>query len=126
MENKLDIKKVIERIKKNMDESLMMIREKVLEEHERGSGRTTDQMKNAPKGSIFIWCNCHIDYPKKLAKELGRDDLVIIGLDSLNDNGYFAGRYFTHVAIDHAAALTPEQIETFKVWVLPHIEKSEL
>lgn len=33
--------------------------------NERGTGRTTAQMKSAPRNSVFIWCNQHIDYPKK-------------------------------------------------------------
>lgn len=44
----------------------------------RGSGRTTRQMRDAPTGAIYIWCNQHFIYPKNLAREIGRSDLKII------------------------------------------------
>lgn len=43
----------------------------------RGAGHTSHQMLSAPKGAVFIWCLGDITYPKKLARELGREDLEI-------------------------------------------------
>jgi len=45
----------------------------------RGTGRTSAQMREAPADATFVWCNGHLDYPRILAKRLGRDDLVIVG-----------------------------------------------
>ena len=44
---------------------------------DRGSGRTTEQMKDAPVGATFIWCNDRTSYAERLAKHLGRPDLRI-------------------------------------------------
>lgn len=45
---------------------------------QRGSGRTTQQMRDAPRGACFVWCNERLDYPTRLAKALLRSDLTII------------------------------------------------
>ena len=45
---------------------------------ERGTGKTTEQIKNAPKNAVFVWCNSHLDYPKDLAIFLERPDLKIV------------------------------------------------
>lgn len=47
------------------------------DDEQRGTGRTKAQMMEAPEGAIFIWCNGHTDYPKRLAKMAGREDLRI-------------------------------------------------
>ena len=44
----------------------------------RQTGRTTEQMKTAPKGAIYVWCNNRLHYPHALAHHLGRSDLIII------------------------------------------------
>lgn len=41
------------------------------------SGKTTDQMRAAPIGSVYIWEDYSITYPVLLAKHLGRTDLRI-------------------------------------------------
>ena len=43
----------------------------------RGTGRTTQQMIAAPHGAVFVWCNSNITYPKMLAQDLRRDDIVV-------------------------------------------------
>jgi hypothetical protein len=50
---------------------------------QRGTGRTTKQMQDAPQGAIFVWCNEHTDYPRRLAKHLGRADLRIAPKSSM-------------------------------------------
>ena len=72
------------------------------EETGRGTGRTTRQMENAPNEAIFIWCNQHLDYPKRLARELGREDLQIYSPGVLSDAHRFAGMEISGVVIDHA------------------------
>lgn len=46
-------------------------------DNKRGSGRTKTAMMNAPKGAIYLWCNEILDYPIRLAKSIGREDLII-------------------------------------------------
>ena len=43
---------------------------------DRQTGRTTQQMLDAPVGAVFVWCNSALTYPKILAHGLQRDDLV--------------------------------------------------
>lgn len=66
---------------------------------ERGTGRTTRQMLDAPKDAIFVWCNGHLGYPLSLARHLGRSDLRIA-----SPQAYEAGRMAglrNCVVIDH-------------------------
>lgn len=67
----------------------------------REDGTTTKQMREAPEGSLYIWCSNTLDYPKTLAKNLGRSDLRIVGLGFLDDTRW-AGREFAGVVLDHA------------------------
>ena len=50
---------------------------RVPEDARRQTGRTTQQMVDAPVGAVFVWCDGHLGYPSVLAKTLGRDDLVL-------------------------------------------------
>ena len=43
----------------------------------RGTSITTDQIRGAPLGAVFVWCNNRLWYAKDLAGHLGRRDLVI-------------------------------------------------
>lgn len=70
----------------------------------RGSGRTTRQMQDAPIGGIFVWVNSMVSYPKSLARHLGRDDLVIQPLHWLRIEN-IAGRDGLKIVVDHAARL---------------------
>lgn len=76
----------------------------------RGDGSTTRQMKDAPKGAHFVWVNSLIDYPKALAKKIGREDLVIVSPSFLSDNRW-RGLRFSGLVIDHAAPLDHRQNE---------------
>jgi len=75
---------------------------------DRGSGRTTQQMLNAPLNSVFIWCNHRIDYPKRLACDLNRNDLVVVPPSWLSSCDW-VGQTLTGIVIDHAAKLTGSQ-----------------
>ena len=44
----------------------------------RGTGRTTEQMRAAPEGAIYVWVNSVLAYPKGLAHHLGRSDLEVV------------------------------------------------
>jgi hypothetical protein len=78
----------------------------------RGDGATTRQMESAPKGSIFVWCNGHTDYPRKLAKKINRDDLVVESPTWLEER--WRGLELTGVVVDHSARLTDRQWDGYK------------
>jgi hypothetical protein len=75
----------------------------------RGTGRTTEQMKSAPVGAVFIWCNSNLAYPKGLAEKLGRQDLQIESPSWLSFRN-IAGREFVGVVVDHASHLDAEAL----------------
>lgn len=74
---------------------------------ERGSGTTTAQMLNAPRGAIYVWVNAAMRYPRDLAAKLGRQDLRIIPVDDLRWER-LAGLNLPLV-LDHAADPNSEQ-----------------
>jgi hypothetical protein len=86
----------------------------------RGSGRTTRAMLDAPKGSVYVWVNHHLDYPRELARRLGRDDLNIVSPRQVEDQGRWAGMRLTDVRLDHALLFTDAQREAYQ-WLLTRI-----
>ena len=74
----------------------------------RQSGRTSEQMKAAPKGAVYVWVNSILGYPKALARSLGREDLRIVGPHMVET---LRGRVFV---VDHAAVLTNRQLECIR------------
>lgn len=74
----------------------------------RGEGTTTTQMRNSPKRAVFVWVNSHLDYPKRLAAKLGREDLEIVSPNWLS-TAQWIGRTFPALVLDHACDLTAEQ-----------------
>lgn len=68
----------------------------------RQSGRTTQAMQAAPRDAVFVWCNHHLDYPKDLARKLGRDDLKIVSPSWLTDRRW-VGLELSALQLDHAA-----------------------
>ena len=74
----------------------------------RGSGRTTRAMLAAPKGAYYIWCGGSLDYPRELARKLGREDLKIVGPDWLTARRY-QGLTGLQLRVDHYAPLTDAQ-----------------
>lgn len=73
--------------------------------NDRQSGQTTQQMKNAPPGAIYVWVNSHIYYPVQLARSLGRADLKIVSSSWLEDKSKIVGSK-DPVIIDHACDIT--------------------
>jgi len=71
----------------------------------RNTGRTSAQMKAAPEGSVFVWCNHDLHYPRELAMFVGRTDLKVVPLGWL-ENGAGRGRNFTGITVDYAAQLS--------------------
>lgn len=76
-------------------------------DRDRGIGRTTKQMLAAPTHSIFVWCNDRLDYPKRLARKIGRLDLQIVSPQWLD--GRWNGLMLTGIVIDHDIELTEKQ-----------------
>lgn len=74
----------------------------------RGSGKTTRAMLAAPKDAVFIWVNHHLDYPKRLAKYLGREDLQIVSPNWLSDKRW-QGCRFIAIEVDPDTCLSWEQ-----------------
>ncbi len=69
------------------------------------TGRTSQQMTDAPPGSVYVWCNDRTDYPLDLARHLGRKDLRVRPLSWL-DLRTVAGSSCPAVIVDHAAHLS--------------------
>lgn len=76
----------------------------------RRSGRTTAQMKAAPKGAYYVWPHKAADYARALASHLGRNDLTVV------DPAFFSYRerrgkrkLRLKIVIDHACVLTVSQ-----------------
>ena len=79
---------------------------------ERGEGATTQQMEAAPKAAVFVWCNGNTDYPRLLARKIGREDLQIKSPSWLEDR--WRELELTGVVVDHAARLTDRQWDGFQ------------
>ena len=71
-------------------------------------------MRSAKPGSIFVWPNGNLDYPRKLAKSLGRDDLRIVSPSHLRSDELYDRQ--RSIVIDHATVLTPDQVQVVEEW----------
>lgn len=67
---------------------------------ERGTGRTFQQLRDAPRDAVFVWCNDWLDYARDLAKHIGRVDIKIVSASSCRA-GHLRG-INSPVVIDHA------------------------
>jgi hypothetical protein len=65
----------------------------------RQSGKTTRAMLDAPRDAVFVWCNHHLDYPKRLAHHLGREDLKIVSPEWIIDRQWM-GLHLTAIQLD--------------------------
>lgn len=81
--------------------------------NERGSGATTQQMKDAPMGAFFVWVNHHTGYAVDLAHSLGRSDLQVVPPSWLTS--YSSRGAAKPVVVDHAVRLTDEQWHAFNL-----------
>ena len=73
-------------------------------------GTTTQQMREAPYKSVYVWADTNIRHGIILAKELGREDLYIVRPSWLTGTG-FMGMVITSIVVDHGARLTMEQYD---------------
>ena len=71
----------------------------------RNSGRTTKQIYDAPRGSLYIWCARDTSYLRALISACGRQDLEIVGIDTLSYTAdahrVCQGRTFPFIVVDH-------------------------
>lgn len=86
----------------------------------RHTGKTAEQMVQAPAGSVFVWCNARTGYPKHLAAHLGRPDLDIRPLSWLRSENV-RGPKLSGLVIDHAAKLDNEGYEALH-WARKHLQ----
>lgn len=81
-----------------------------MEDSLRWTGKTSKQMLESPEGAFFIWCNSHLDYPKRLAEKLGRTDLNIVSPRWIDDMKWM-GLNISGVVVDHYYCPTFRQLE---------------
>lgn len=72
-------------------------------------GCTSRQMQEAPHGSVFVWGNGDLYYPRALAQHLERTDLEIVAPRWLESS--WRRRYLPGLVIDHAAWLKLTNIQ---------------
>ena len=77
---------------------------------DRQIGATTSQMRTAAQGALFVWCNHDLSYPRRLARDLRRDDLKIVSPQSL-EGDMLRGMEPPEIILDHALRLTEGQWE---------------
>jgi hypothetical protein len=81
----------------------------------RGKGTTTQQMREAPHGALFVWPVERLHYPRDLARTLRREDLTIVGPAAFRCGGErLFGQRFPAIVIDHACALSAEDWDTYR------------
>ncbi len=77
----------------------------------RGTGTTTQQLKSAPEGALFIWCNNFtLNYPKSICSRINRPDIKVVGPHVLTSEGYpqLHGSQYSDIIVDHALEGTSE------------------
>ena len=78
----------------------------------RGTGRTTSQIRSAPVGAIYIWPNSHLAYPRKIAEQVGRDDLRFVSPGWLTA-GRWQGLNLTGLVKDHAVHFNEDEWQAY-------------
>jgi hypothetical protein len=75
----------------------------------RQSGTTSQQMREAADGAVYVWCNTRLAYPINLAAHLGRNLTIVRPSWLLKARG----RIDAHIdiVVDHAAQLTRSESE---------------
>jgi hypothetical protein len=87
----------------------------------RGTGITTEQMTKAPKDAVYVWCNHHFDYPRLLAKRLGRDDLTIMSPSSLLP--FYIDGLARPLVLDYATVLTHQQLGVYQAHCMRYAQR---
>lgn len=69
----------------------------------RGSGRTTRQILNAPRGAVYVvWSTKEFDYTRRLMARLHRNDMTLVSFDWIRHHERWRGDR-RHVVVDHHA-----------------------
>jgi hypothetical protein len=78
------------------------------------SGKTTEQIRNAPEGAIYIWPNNSLSYPREIAVAFGRHDITFVSPAWIRPECFYGKS--NPVEVDHAAwyALTVQQLKILK------------
>jgi hypothetical protein len=79
----------------------------------KATGTTTQQLKGAPQGALFIYNSDYLDYPKGLCKLIGREDVHVKGVHVLKDWHSLLGYEYSAIIVDHAVENTAERFEGF-------------
>lgn len=77
----------------------------------RGTGTTTQQLKSAAKGALFIWNNNFtLNYPRTLCHKINRPDIQVVEPHVLTADGYptLHGSQYSDIIVDHALEGTSE------------------
>jgi hypothetical protein len=83
----------------------------------RGTGRTTDQIRAAPQGALFIWCGHDTHYPRMLAQREGRQDLLIVSRSALSTNSErHRGAEYPAVVLDHWITECGMNVREMEAW----------
>jgi hypothetical protein len=83
---------------------------------ERGSGRTTEQLKAAARGAIYVVPKGAIPYTRNLALHLRRDDIRLFSPEIFESaRGIRGQREWDLLVLDHAAwdHMTNRQRDTY-------------
>lgn len=84
---------------------------------ERNTGKTTEQLRTAPKNALFFWCTGATHYARSLAAHLGRTDITIAPIDNidykLDEPGWVGNRY---IIVDHAAQGINVRYNWERIW----------
>lgn len=86
--------------------------EKIIRNAGPRTRRTTQAMRSAPTGAVYVWVHDSLGYPKALAHAIGRDDLIVVGPGWLKDRKYM-GLELGGLCMDHDARLTEELWERY-------------
>jgi len=91
-------------------------------DEERGTGRTAALMRDTPRDAVFIvgFRNV-VDYARRLAEKLQRDDLKIVPAEWLEQRNWM-GREFTGIVLDHDVRLSDRQ-QTMLTIVMAQVRK---
>lgn len=79
---------------------------------DRQSGRTTRQLEMAPKNALYVWCNSYLEYPKRLCRQLEREDIKVITIGQVDLAMLGMPRF---VVVDHDTQLTPKLAELITI-----------
>lgn len=75
-------------------------------------GRTTRQLEMSPQNTIYVWCSSDTKYPKRLCKELDREDIKVVSPYQVELAMIGLPRV---VVIDHATILSEHTMNLIEI-----------